>query len=31
MNNKFILIVALVALALIIIHLITLDYSDLSW
>jgi len=31
MNNKFRLIVALVALSLIIIHLITLDYSDLSW
>ncbi len=31
MNNKFRLILALFALSLIIIHLITLDYSDLSW
>jgi DMSO/TMAO reductase YedYZ heme-binding membrane subunit len=31
MNNKFRYTLALFALSLIIIHLITLDYSDLSW
>ena len=31
MNNKFRFILALAALILIINHVITLDYSDLSW